>query len=98
MENEKEFYHVRVGTFDLGQLFITPGAQKSLKTVDVIESLKLHASGDYGDISDFDKEANVTALATGDRLLSAYYSNGIRFWIITEGDRSATTVLLPEEY
>ena len=89
---------MRVGTFQLGQLLITPGAQEALKTVDVINSLKRHATGDYGDISDFDKEANVTALATGDRLLSAYYSNGVRFWIITEGDRSATTVLLPEEY
>lgn len=89
---------MRVGTFQLGQLLITPRAQEVLKTTDVINSLKRHASGDYGDLSEFDKEANIIALETGDRLLSAYHSNGIRFWIITEADRSSTTVLLPEDY
>lgn len=90
---------MRIGTMELGQLLITPGAQNAIATQEVIAALKRHATGDYGEVSDFDKEANDEALETGDRILSAYVSSkDIRFWIITEGDRSCTTILLPEEY
>lgn len=85
-------------TLPLGMLLITPGAKEYLDSEDVIDGIRRHAHGDYGDISEEDWQANVEALETGDRLLSAYYSGDTRFWIITEGDRSATTVLLPEEY
>jgi hypothetical protein len=58
-----------------------------------------HARGDWGDLSSEDKLANKRALEEGTRLLSAYHlKTGQKIWIITEWDRSATTVLLPEEY
>lgn len=81
-----------------GQVYITPMAQDQLYTASVIQALKRHITGDWGEVCEEDKAANDEALRTGDRILSAYISNGHRFWIITEADRSATTILLPEEY
>lgn len=84
---------------ELGQVLITPGAHDDLDLKDVDSSLVRHAGGDFGDVSEEDKELNETALETGDRILSSYRDrNGIKFWIITEWDRSATTILLPDEY
>jgi len=57
-----------------------------------------HASGDWGEVCDEDKQANEQALINGDRLLSAYDVMGKRIWIITEYDRSLTTILFPDEY
>ena len=58
-----------------------------------------YARGDWGDLCSEDKQANDDALSVGARLLSAYHTgDGRKFWIITEADRSVTTVLLPEEY
>ncbi len=58
-----------------------------------------HAAGDWGDLSDEDRAENELSLRQGFRLLSAYHSAaGVKFWIITEADGLATTVLLPEEY
>ena len=58
-----------------------------------------HVSGDWGDLSEDDRLANVDALANDARILSAYVTAaGERFWIITEADREYTTLLLPEEY
>jgi hypothetical protein len=58
-----------------------------------------HVSGDWGELDDEDKQSNEEALKDGSRLLSAYLDrNNVKFWIITEADRSATTVLLPEDY
>jgi len=58
-----------------------------------------HHRGDWGDLDEEDKAANDQALIDGGRLFSAYHSaTGIKVWIITEADRSATTVLLPSEY
>ena len=83
----------------LGQLLITPNAKKSIHLPDALKALISHQNGDYGVISEEDKEANREALETGDRLLSAYLDrNGVRFWIITEGDRYSTTILMPEDY
>ena len=85
--------------FELGQVLITPGAHDDLDLKDVASCLVRHAGGDFGDVSEEDKEHNEEALVTGDRILSSYRdSNGIKFWIITEWDRSATTILLPDEY
>ena len=85
--------------FELGQVLITPGAHDDLDLKDVASSLVRHAGGDFGDVSEEDWAQNVTALETGDRILSAYHDrNEIKFWIITEWDRSATTILLPSEY
>jgi hypothetical protein len=61
--------------------------------------LARHSRGDWGELCPADKWANDRALREGDRLLSAYKtSTGERLWVITEADRSATTILLPSEY
>jgi len=85
--------------FALGRTVITRGALDALSGEDVHACIARHASGDWGDVCPEDKQANDDALRVGSRLLSAYHTEGGRkFWIITEADRSATTVLLPEEY
>lgn len=85
--------------FALGRTVITRGALAELSQSDVQSGLERHARGDWGDLCDDDRQANDDALQHGSRLLSAYHTvAGRKFWIITEHDRSATTVLLPEEY
>ena len=83
--------------FNLGYVVMTAGA--AALEVDFIPYLARHAAGDWGELDDFDKRQNDLAVKQGLRILSAYNTyEGIRIWIITEADRSATTVLLPEEY
>jgi hypothetical protein len=66
---------------------------------DIMAATLRHASGDWGELDQEDLDANERSLRDGSRLLSAYRSkNGVRFWIITEADRSVTTALLPEDY
>jgi hypothetical protein len=78
---------------------MTRNAHETLDPWDVIKALGRHARGDWGDVGPVDWQMNQMALEDGDRLLSVYYDeNGVKFWIITEADRSATTVLLPEDY
>ena len=85
--------------FALGRTVITRGALDAVEGVDVHAGIARHARGDWGDLCSEDKQANDDALQVGTRLLSAYRTDaGRKFWIITEADRSATTVLLPEEY
>jgi len=85
--------------FPLGQIVITTNAKDSLNPEDIPLALERHASGDWGDLGEADIRSNEIGLAQGLRLLSAYDDRaGIRFWIITEADRSATTVLLPQDY
>jgi hypothetical protein len=63
------------------------------------EFLSRHESGDWGEVGPEDWESNEAAVREGTRLLSAYTLNtGVKIWIITEWDRSVTTILLPEEY
>jgi len=93
--------HVKrvVAKFDVGQLCMTRGAAEQLHDDDVFKALVRHLAGDWGDVDKQDWHANDTAVSEGRRLLSAYADRrNTRFWIITEADRSATTVLLPEEY
>ncbi len=86
-------------SFPPGMLAATPGALNVLTQSDILTALRRHLSGDWGDVPDDDKGANDAALIYGHRLLSAYRSGcGTAFWIITEWDRSATTILLPSEY
>jgi hypothetical protein len=85
-------------TFPLGQFVITTNAAHRLTTRDITDGLRRHASGDWGDLCPEDAALNDSSLLTGDRLLSAYGTGDARFWIITEADRSVTTVLLPEDY
>ncbi len=85
--------------FPLGQIVSTPNALNSLTYDEILSGLLRHVTGDWGEMDAEDRQANDTALADGSRLLSAYHSSaGRKFWIITEADRSATTVLLPEDY
>jgi hypothetical protein len=85
--------------FSIGQIVATPGVLEALTPVEIIPTLLRHLRGDWGDLDAEDKEANDQSLIDGSRLLSAYHSaKGIKFWIITEWDRSVTTVLLPSEY
>lgn len=84
--------------FRLGEVVITANAQARIDPVAVQEGLTRHAAGDWGEVCQEDKGLNDEALEHGDRLLSVYGSGDGRFWIITEADRSVTTVLLPEDY
>jgi hypothetical protein len=92
---------VGVARFELGRTLITPGAEEALDIAGQThnEFLRRHAAGDWGELSDADIKENELSLEQGFRLLSRYETaNGERFWIITEADRSATTILLPHEY
>jgi hypothetical protein len=85
--------------FRLGKIVATPNALARLTQQDVLNGIQRHQAGDWGEVDECDRQMNFRALAMGGRLLSVYYSaNGIPFWLITEADRSVTTVLLPEEY
>jgi hypothetical protein len=86
---------------ELGSVYATPGALHELadagETVDLY--LARHLNGDWGEVAPEDREENRLSLEQGFRVLSAYtLTTGVKIWIITEADRSATTVLLPEEY
>jgi hypothetical protein len=85
--------------FWLGRLVVTTHAEADLDHEDIHNSVNRHLSGDWGDLCASDKAANESALQFGGRLFSAYHDRaGEKFWIITESDRSATTVLLPDDY
>lgn len=85
--------------FSLGDLVATPNALMIIPQEDLRTATARHHRGDWGDVCPEDKKANDEALARGGRLLSVYRSrDGTRFWIITEADRSVTTILLPEDY
>jgi hypothetical protein len=90
-----------VPLFSLGRTVATPGALALLDHAGVNASTLLvrHQNGDFGDLDEADRVANANAIRNHTRLLSAYVLGcGIRVWIITEADRSVTTLLLPEEY
>jgi hypothetical protein len=84
----------------LGRVVVTPGALKLLAELreQPFDYLARHATGDWGDLCTFDRRQNVIALREGYRVLSSYPIGRECVWIITEADRSVTTILLPEEY
>ncbi len=87
--------------FALGQTVATPGALRALEALGLppLVLLARHATGDWGDLGAADKQMNDEAVRTGeDRVLSAYTVREHRFYVITEHDRSLTTVLLCSEY
>ena len=86
--------------FEMGQIVITPGAIAGLSLVNrhPVQLLASHVVGEWGDLPEVDIEENERSLEHGFRLLSAYKIEDQRFYVITEWDRSTTTVLLPEEY
>ena len=90
---------VTMPKFELGQTVITANAKAVLPELDVVLALQRHHSGDWGDVDDHDRQVNEDALRSGDRLVSIYKSvRGQKFYIITEWNRSVTTLLLPEDY
>jgi hypothetical protein len=102
-----EFRPSVVSKFSLGQIVATPGALASLADSgqEAAEFVLRHVKGDWGELDADDKAANDAGCAhegdldKQDRILSAYHtSKGTKIWIITEYDRSVTTLLLPEEY
>src|SRR3954451_19900431 len=86
--------------FPLGQLVVTPGAIEILgqQKIDPFALLARHISGDWGDLDDADKQENELSVQKGFRILSAYGRGENRLWVITEADRSVTTILRPDEY
>ena len=85
--------------FPLGAVYITRAAQSALSAIDIHVAISRHSKGDWGIVDESDRAANDMALQNGERLFSVYRSEaGARFYVITEWDRSATTVLLPEDY
>ncbi len=86
--------------FSLGQTVATPGALAAMQQAAISPTalLSRHHCGDWGEMDNEDKQANDDALTYGDRIFSAYRFDTVKFWVITEADRSATTILLPEEY
>ena len=85
--------------FPLGHLVATANATDVIPRDEMLSALARHANGDWGDLSPDDRAVNETAILEGGRIVSSYKSiKGIAFWIITEWDRSATTILLPSDY
>jgi hypothetical protein len=89
-----------MGAFPLGQVVTTPGALKLLQETgeEPLTYLARHHSGDWGDLDNYDHKENELALKYGWRIVSSYPVGEKCIWIITEANRSYTTILLPEEY
>ena len=84
--------------FRYGQLTATPGALRTFQPEDLSRSFRRHLLNDWGDLDDEDWAMNNAATRNGTRILSAYKIRSETLWIITEADRSYTTMLLPDEY
>ncbi len=88
--------------FELGRIMATPGAIETLarKGIDPFALIQRHVTGDWGDIDEHDAAENAAAVEQGTRILSAYGGehDPDRLWVITQADRSVTTILRPDEY
>lgn len=91
--------------FPLGKVLMTPGAEAAMEAAGGVGRiawglLARHVKGDWGEVGPEDWRSNDTSVADGTRVLSAYTLPGtdVKVWVITEADRSVTTILLPEEY
>ena len=83
----------------LGRTVATPAVLGTVSQPDIVAALRRHAAGDWGDVTPDDRAANDDALKSNERILSVYQSaTGTTFWVLTEADRSVTTVLLPDDY
>ncbi len=89
-----------MGHLPLGRVVATPGALRTILNAgnSPFDYVARHASGDWGDLCEFDRRQNEIALRDGHRVFSSYDAPAGRVWVITEADRSVTTILLPEEY
>ena len=86
--------------FEMGQIVVTSGAVRVLQRLErhPVQLLARHVTGDWGTLPEEDIVENAFSLENGFRLFSAYVIEDAKFYVITEWDRSITTVLLPEEY
>ena len=92
--------------FLLGRVVMTANLEAKLRDAnpdhweaEVVGLISRHTSGDWGDLDEEDKRQNNLALSRGLRIFSAYETgSGLKIWIISEADRSVTTVLIPEDY
>jgi hypothetical protein len=87
--------------FELGRVVATPGALRALEKAEQAPDVFLdrHVNGDWGEVPEEDKQENAFSVEHGFRILSVYTTSaGDRIWILTEADRSATTIMLPSEY
>lgn len=85
--------------FSLGKVVATSNALSLIDQADINIALARYMACDWGDLCEEDKAINDYAIKNGERILASYKSGkGVTFWIITEWDRSVTTVLLPEDY
>jgi hypothetical protein len=90
---------IPIAKFRLGQIVATSNALSQLVQAEIFRGIQRHQAGDWGDVSECDHAANEKAFRDNTRILSVYTTDkGVKFRIITEADRSATTVLLPEDY
>ena len=88
-----------IAKFRLGHIVSTPNALSQLTQEEILTGIQRHQAGDWGDVDADDAAANDQALVERTRILSAYHAgNGTKFWLITEADRSHTTVLMPEDF
>jgi hypothetical protein len=85
--------------FTPGNIVITDGATAVLKVADVVSMMRRHLTGDWSEMDADDRAVNLAAARDGGQVLSQYtLANGTRIWVVTEADRTTTTILLPEEY
>jgi len=88
-----------IAKFRLGKIVSTPNALSQLTQGDILMGIQRHQAGDWGDADQHDREANDLALIERTRLWSVYHTTrGVKFQVITEADRSVTTLMLPEDY
>lgn len=99
MSHPSQPAQIGIPKFNLGRVVATAAAVEVLSEADIFRALDRHICGDWGEVCDEDRASNEEALVHQLRLLSVYRAaNGTKFWIITEHDRSVTTVLLPSDY
>ena len=104
MKGEGIIENLTTRLFETGQIVSSRGVFEKMREYPhfaqfVNESLQRHIRGDWGDLGQEDKQENELSLKEGYRLLSVYEREGLsKIWIITEADRSATTILFPDEY
>ena len=87
--------------FELGKTVATTAALQAITDAgqEPEDFLRRHVMGDWGDCDEHDSQANEDAVAVGERIFSVYVTSaGVKLWVISEADRSSTTILLPDEY
>ena len=88
-----------IAKFRLGRIVATPNALSKRYEADMLHAITRHQAGNWGSLDKHDRDANERALLHGGRLFSRYETSaGVKFWIITEADRSHSTILMPEDY